>query len=340
VTYRDLTLGWMAWEADQANGYGSIAAQYRPELIRLGAKIHSPYETGWDALISVCTPTAWAIGNHRHHRPDLVFHTMFEATALPPGWSDNLNCAGLIWTPSQYCHDLFRQEGVTAPIFVSGYGIKHHSFEYLDRRERSQRMKFIIWADTLVSRKNVFLAAKAFVAAGLPDAELEIKVYSFNGMGANVGKLFSDERGNPLANVTLHSGSWPMNKLVSWLHSGDCGIYLSGGEGFGLMPLQMAATGLPVICADNTGMREYLTDSYLRIPCPHNVPSPSLTASFNYKAEIAQPSFEAAVEAIRWAYNHRDELHAMGDQASHESKQWTWEQVTQKAYTFLQQHYD
>lgn len=335
----DLALCWVAWEADQANGYASIAAGYRPELAKLGAKFHSVYEMGWDAMIAVCTPTAWVVGNHHQKRPDLVYHTMFEATSLPPGWADNLNCAGLIWTPSQYCHDLFRDAGVTTPIFVAGYGIKHHAFEYLDRRGRSERMKFVIWADTLVSRKNVMTAAKAFIAAGLPDADLEIKVYSFNGMGANVGKLFSDSNGNPYANVTLHSGSWPINKLVSWLHSGDCGIYLSGGEGFGLMPLQMAATGLPVICADNSGMKEYLSDAYLRIPCPTTELAPSLVAGFGFRAEIAKPSFEAAVEAIRWAYNHREQAYDMGDRAFQESHKWQWENVTRQAYTALQSHF-
>jgi glycosyltransferase involved in cell wall biosynthesis len=329
----------MAWEADQANGYASIAASYRPELIKLGATFPDVYSHNWDALIAVCTPLAWTVGNHRHKRPDLVYHTMFEATHLPAGWVENMNCAGLIWTPSQYCKDLFQAEGVTTPIFVAGYGIKHHAFEYLDRRGRSDKMKFVIWGDTLVSRKNVILAAKAFVAAGLPDAELEIKVYSFNGMGSNIARMFTDERGEPIGNVTLRCGSWSSPQLLSWLHEGDCGIYLSGGEGFGLQPLQMAATGMPVICADNTGMKEYLTDSYLRIPCPTTKIAPSLAAGFGFKAEVYEPSFEAAVEAIRWAYYHREEAYNMGERAMQESLQWNWADQTAKGYQELQAHF-
>lgn len=336
---RDLALGWMAWEADQANGYASIAAAYRPELMNLGARFHSVYEHGWDALIAVCTPTAWAIGNHSHKRPDLVFHTMFEAANLPPGWKENLNNAGTIWTPSQYCADLFRSEGVTTDMFVAGYGIKHHQFSFVDRRGRTGPMKFRIWGDTIPSRKNVLTAAKAFVAAGLPDAELEIKVHSYSGMTSSFAKIFVDSLGNPLANVSIHCGSWPLDKMVTWLHEGDCGIYMSGGEGFGLMPLQMAATGLPVICADNTGMQEYLSDSYLRIPCPNLTLAPSLSAGFGYKAYVAEPSFEAAVEAIRWVYNHREAAYAMGDKAYQESLQWQWRTVTERAYRELQARY-
>ena len=168
---KKVRISWCGWEADGANGYASIAKQYRTKIsIMDGIEVVGNYSQNWDAIIGICTPISWLIGAHRQPRPDLVFHTMFEAEPLPPGWVENMNCAGLIWTPSEYCADLFKRSGVTTPIVKIGYGIDHNTFAYFDRRERKQAFKVLIWGDTMMSRKNVLMSAQTFIKAALPNA--------------------------------------------------------------------------------------------------------------------------------------------------------------------------
>ncbi len=331
----------VSWELDPAGGYAHVARESRLSFQRHGATFVSSYLREWDALLAYCTPVSWIIGQTAQRRPDIVFHTMFEASPLPPGWVENLNNAGLIWVPSRWCEQLFRDHGVTTDILVSGYGVKTDQFAFTDRSNRSGPMKFVIWADTIPSRKNVILAARAFVAAGLPDAELEIKVHSFAGMSASgVMRLFTDSQGRSLSNIAIHAGSWPIHRIVAWLHSADCGIYLSGGEGFGLQPIQSGATGLPMIVACNTGMQEYLQpDSYMLVSCPHKIPSVSLTTGFNYPCEIYQPDFDEAVHWIRWAYEHRSSLWEYGNKAHLQAQSWNWDDQTLPIYNELCRRY-
>lgn len=338
-----ISLGWMAWEADSSNGYAHIAEKFRYHLSHDDRfRFANSYSEPWDALICVATPARFTIGLDLVPRRDVVFHTMFEAEPLPPGWVEVLNCAGLIWTPSQYSADLFTEAGVTVPKLVAGYGVNHDEYTYLDRRERETErgapMKFLLWADTMFSRKNVVKTVRAFIDAGLPNAELEVKLHSFAGM--NAGTMFSDGKGRPLANISIHTGSWPRKKLVTWLKSGDCGIYLSGGEGFGLMPLEAMATGLPMIVANNTGMLEYLKPgNHLPVACPKMVKDMTYTLGYGYDAFTRDPDYEQAVEQIRWAYNHRDQLHQIGDAGMEESLRWEWVAQTKKAADALVEHY-
>jgi glycosyltransferase involved in cell wall biosynthesis len=335
-------LGWMAWESDQSSGYAHIAEKFH-YFLQNDQRFHfsNAYSQPWDALICVTTPTRWMIGPTLGPRPDMVFHTMFEATPIPPGWKDVMNCAGLIWVPSQYSADLFREQGVTTPSFVAGYGINHDEYTEVDRSERIEKrgtMKFLLWADTLFSRKNVTKVVHAFVDAGLPDAELEVKLHSFAGM-TNLTQ-FADKKGKPLANISLHTGVWQRKKLVSWLHSGDCGLYGSGGEGFGLMPLEMMATGLPVICANNTGMMEYLKPgNHVPVACPRMMRDVTYTVGYGYDAYTHEFDYDQMVEQIRWAYKNRIALDEIGAAGARESRKWDWKEQTERAACAILTHY-
>jgi glycosyltransferase involved in cell wall biosynthesis len=337
-----LRIGWMAWEGESSSGYAHIADKFHYHL-QDDKRFFFPnaYSQPWDALLCITTPTRWMIGPQLTPRPDIVFHTMFEANPIPPGWADVMNCAGLIWTPSQYAADLFRENGVAAPMFVAGYGVNHDEYVEIDRSDRAKRkdtMKFLLWADTLFSRKNVTQVAKAFIAAGLPDAELEVKLHSFAGM--NPSTVFSDAKGRPLANITIHTGVWQRKKLVTWLHSGDCGLYGSGGEGFGLMPLEQMATGLPMICANNTGMMEYLKPgNHIPVACPKMVKDMTYSIGYGYPAMTYQPDFDEMVEKIRWAYNNRAALDEIGAAGAMESRKWDWKQQTDIAASHILRHF-
>ncbi len=332
---RDPKLGWLAWEAGGTgeSGYAHVASKFRLGLANAGAEYVNAYIGGWDLLVAVCTPTAWMVPG-RIKRSDLIIHTMFEAEPVPHGWVDNMNAAGAIWVPSQWCKDLFQNSGVTTPIFKASYGIDFSQYEYADRREHEGPMKFGIWADTIGGRKNVFKAVYAFLDAGLPNAELEVKLHSF--AGASEMTQFTDKNGNPLSDITLHTGAWPRKKLVRWLQSLDCLIYLSGGEGLGLMPLEAAATGLCSIVHNCTGMTEYLNDeNFLLVESDGKERAVSYTIGYGYPCIMAKPNYEQAVEQIRWAYHHKEDVYRKGELARLQAEEWTWERASERAWNQL-----
>lgn len=338
----DPKLTWLAWEnqGQGDSGYAYVAHRLRTGLQSIGATFLSSYLHGWDLLVAVCTPTAWIIGNTGQKRPDVVYHTMFEADPLPEGWVSNMNNAGLVWTPSAWCRDLFKSSGVTTPILVSGYGVDHHVYKYTSRRDRTGPMKFVVWADILTGRKNALTAIKAFIRAQCRDAILEVKLRDVPGIDPGSSRRFVYE-GIARDDIILHVGTWTRSEIVSWLQGADCAIYPSGGEGFGLMPLEAASTGLPTICANNTGMREYLRpDSYLLVDCNEREVSSSYTAGFHESITTLKPDFDQLTDHIRWAYTHRDELWDIGDRAYTHSLDWSWEKKVEEAYTGLKAYWN
>lgn len=332
----------LAWAGiahpDHPYGYGVINKRLSMALSQAGATILPPRAFGWDAIVGVALPLAWLTG------PQVVMHTMYEAEPLPADWVTVLNRCGLVWSPSHYCKDLFRDAGVTTPIFVSGYGVDQEIFYPVARPSASVQaggpFRFLVWARGLVSRKNALLAARAFLAAHLPvdEAVLEVKV---NQDFASEGMIFKDEGGRMIRNVHIRTGDWTDTELGNWLRSGDCMIYLSAGEGFGLMPLEAMATGLPVICAHNTGMMDYLTpENAWLVPTARRVASPNYSQRFGVESTWCEPDFDAAVELIRRAFYNREEGMAVGGRAAEDvASLWTWAGAGRRALAAIREHF-
>ena len=313
-------------------GYGTIGGELKRALIGAGAAMVPLTSTDWHMAVGMGWPAAWIIGQNGPRR-DFVWHTMFEATPFPAGWADVVNRSAGLWAPSQWVADKFVEAGVTVPVMVSGYGIDTKVFAppAEDRAERDGPFKVIAWARGLVSRKNLLMAVKVFCAADLPDAVMEVKVnlddeMTTDGMGV---------RGRN--DVRFLKQDWNTHKLASWLAGADVMLYLSSGEGFGLMPLEAMATGTPVICAANTGMLEYLTPhNSLMVPCPTMAAVESLGMATDGARMGYQPDFDAAVAHLRWAYDNRSALNGVGYIASQDAATWTWARAGQSALAGLQ----
>ncbi len=308
-------------------GYGVIGRWLKWALEQAGAEVVTGFD--YDLSVVVGLPWPWLIGKQR--RDDLIFHTMYEAFPAPPDWVEVMNRSRGVWAPSRWVRDLFVESGVTRPVLAAGYGVDTTIFRPTSRRGRSGPFRVLAWGRGLISRKNLIMAAKVFDAAGLPDAVLEIKV--------NADDAVAKDGPMPgLDNVIVRKADWSTFGVVSWLQGGDVLLYLSSGEGFGLMPLEAMATGLPVVCAANTGMLDYLTDdTALLVPC-HNVQqAPLYQARFKHDAWFHQPDFDAAVEQLRWAYAHREDAYALGERAAQMvATNWTWRNAGDRATALLQ----
>jgi len=332
-----LRIAWAPFAHEHApSGYGVIARELRLALEQAGAHILPTTTFGWDCVVAVSLPVAWAVGNGQR-RPDLVYHTMYEMDRLPAEWSAVLNGCGLVWVPSTYCEQLFRESGVTAPIMCSGYGVDETIFHTGGRQPNDGPLRFVAWGPGFAGRKNLLMAARAFKCAHLPpdEAVLEIKVNESFGE-----PIFKDDDGNVIDNITAVAANWPASMLADWLRTADVLIYPSGGEGFGLQPLEAMACGVLPICAYNTGMIDYLNElPALRVPCPERVLSPTYSAIWQQPLYQWQPDFDTLVEQIRWCFQHRARVTEMGASCAGEVREnWTWRQAGMKALKLLEAH--
>ena len=316
------------------HGYGVISHRIRQHLGALDT-VHvvnddtASIVDDWDFLILISQPFPWLFDPHSNKpRRDLIWHTMFEVFPLPPKWPQWLNRSRAVWVPSEWCRGLFEDNGVTVPIMVIPYGIDHDLFYPTERRGRDGPMKFVAWGRGLISRKFLLLVVKAFLRADIKDAILEVKVNADDDVGCHLptftwdGKVVSEDR------VRLICADWTRRQVADWLRSADVGIYLSGGEGFGLMPLEMMATGLPVILQVNTGIEEYATDDNC-IPIRLQRAEPAFTyrRRFGYECWWYKPDEDVVVEAIRWAYENRERTYEIGVRGHQTARRFTWQRM-------------
>lgn len=318
---------------DAPIGYGVIAKKLREGLQEAGATILPSTSFGWDCVLAISLPAAWPVQNGK--RADLVWHTMFELEPMPPPWVEVLNRSAGVWVPSTWCKSLFDAHGVNTPMFVSGYGVDRQLFYPADRSERDDKpLRVLVWSMALVGRKNPLMALRAFQKAGFPvdQAEIEIKVNVNQGQEHVKGP-----DGQYLPNARVIAEDWPTSRVAEWLRSGDVLVYLSSGEGFGLMPLEAMATGLPVICAYNTGMMDFLhSDWAMLVPSLGKRKNVGYSLRFGVDAYEETPDEALTTEYLRWCFEHRAEMRAMGERAAQAAAEWTWKRTGETALAYLQ----
>lgn len=334
--------------ADTSNqhGYSVINDRFQRAFANCGIEIVSPRSFDWDLSVTFALPLAWMVSTGRKDvniREDMVYHTMFECTPLPKDWVNVLNRVGLVWSPSNYCTKLFQDSGVTRPIMTAGYGVNAEDFPYYERSGRDGLFKFIVWNRGVVSRKNLLDCVKAFHYANLPKSEAVMEIKLNRGFGTP-DFYWRDAQGERILMENVRfaaSDDWSDGDLAWWLASADAMIYASKGEGYGLMPLEAGATGLPVICAYNTGMMDYLSEDVAYL-----VRTEKLELSNEYSSRFGgefywnKPKMEEMVEHIRYVFYHREESLNKGKRFSQMAHQMTWEKAAIHAISQMKKYQD
>jgi len=255
---------------------------------------------------------------------DAIIHTMYEAEELPPGWVGVLNRFRLVWVPSQWVKDKFEENGVTAPIMKSGYGVNNLEFPYVERDDGP--FTFITIGHSMHGRKGVDVVWHCFnrlkLQGELKDARLIVKTQkglvskaswmenadgtSKQVVGSNSVKFVFDTLDDKgYANLLLHA---------------HCLVYPQYSEGFGLIPLEFMATGGCAMVTNKTGCTEYLRED-VSIMLPPVV------------------SKDELMDRMLWAYNNRSEVKDIGIRAAEYVRaEWSWFHAGAKARTQLYEH--
>jgi glycosyltransferase involved in cell wall biosynthesis len=186
---------------------------------------------------------------------------------------------------------------------------------YVDQRYSIKN--FILLTGRIEPRKNHAALLRAFA-----ELELHTKGYVLVFVGCKslpVPELDDLWRGLPEAvksNVRFFS-ELPEEALLQFYRAATLFVYPSRGEGFGIPPLEAAATGTPVICSNTTAMSAYsfFGDSHLD-PCNYEDLKHHLAKRL---AEGPMPQQEQSV-------------------ARHIQQTYSWRRSAQQLYELIRQH--
>lgn len=235
--------------------------------------------------INFCQPYYYQLSNAYN-----VGYTPWESTKIPVGWQYNMNVCNEIWTTSNFVKDVYLNNGIKNDIYVIPHGISSE-FQILER-ELADTFNFLhIGGDS--KRKNAQLVVDAFLELydGNDDYRLILKYnkFSFAECYVNNRLVSADQHPQIIGIPDILSN----DEIIKLYHKCHCLVYPTSGEGFGMIPFEAMATGLPTIVTNLTGCADF---AHYGIP---------LSAEYG---EATFNSHSYSVDTGDWAIPDFDEL--------------------------------
>lgn len=230
-----------------SNGYGYAGRNIVDSLKRLGHNV--PFQDSRAPVqLNFSQPEYFKLHRNQYQ----ISYTPWESTVIPERWKPFLDVVDEIWTTSDWCANVFEDNGYKN-IRVYPHGIE--KVWKPKKREDDDVIKFLHIGEP-APRKGGQMVVDTFIElfGNNPKYSLTLKVYKHN--TTRVYNNFVDKEivGIPyemFSNIKMIDAVLDQEELVKLYHDHDVLLYPSFGEGFGFIPLQALATGMPVICTSN-----------------------------------------------------------------------------------------
>ncbi len=286
-------ISWYAHDWSIHESYGRLSCEISNAIERV-----SPYRVnriGENSERREITPsfggflTAWPSHFDQFHGLSTVGTrialTMFESTRIPGDWIKPLNEMDAVVVPSRWVSTVFKNCGVTVPIYVVPLGISD-VFQY--KRRRKRKLFRILATGDATGRKGLAEVLFAFMRAftDRKDVELVVKQKS-------PGVHYQNE------NIEVYSGEYSEAQMCQLYQSSDLFVFPSKGEGFGLPPREAAATGALAITTHFSGTGDDI--SKWGIPLGYSMVSAWGGDQHQGLGEWAQPDVDQLSSLMAWA---------------------------------------
>ena len=190
----------------------------------------------------------------RYHHPrtekytaeKLVSYTMFETDRIPSLWVDVLNQSDAVIVPTPWQQTLF-QSALSVPVSVVHVPLAQ---VFLNK-----------YSDECIVGSvpdSPFIAATVGTKSTYDRKRMLDLVAAFSGEFINEEAILRCKcrfmRPVNLPNIEVMPGSYDTDWMLKFYLASHIGLYMSGGEGFGMPQMEAALLGRPVVVAKNTAM--------------------------------------------------------------------------------------
>lgn len=303
-------------------GYGTAAYHMISSLQSLGHTVKLDWKEA-PVQISFCNPYNYRFNDGQYK----IGYTPWESTTVPAPWLPRMNECDEVWATSQWVADVYRDNGVKPPIYVYEHGIDP-MWQPIERKPDGV-VKFLHIGEPAL-RKGGQMALDAFREAfgDREDVHLTMKFYYQNHLRAWNEEGFG--RVLDYKNVTLIGDSISKDELIKLYGNNDVMVYPSYGEGFGFIPLQALATGMPCIST-----RDWAP--YMNFLGPLAIEGRWERSIWSvHPGNVLYPSYPQLVKNMQHAAENIEHYHTMYyKQAPEIHREYNWLERTEKSWAHI-----
>lgn len=260
-----------------------------------------------------------------------ICFTYWETNKIPANWIDIINSADELWTTSAWAKNVFINSGVNIPVYDFKLGINDviYSMPSEPRILRKPGQFTFLSIGSPSTRKNSQMSVDAFLKLFGKDDRFNL-IYKSNGHAdariyLNDGSRMYLKDHDRIKVIDWQTTDSDLAKIYDEV---DCVLYPTSGEGWGLLPLQGIAKGIPTICTNATACTEF---AHLSVPLNYKWGTMNMFGIYEGCGDWAEPDFDDLCDKMLYVVNNYDEV---ADKTFHGAK-WvhsnlTWERVSQK----------
>lgn len=244
-------LSWFTPSVGDKMGYGVAAINTIQAL--MNRQIYVGYNSAKAKVHVSFVQPEWYNGLSNQYK---IGYTPWESTEVPGAWLHYMQEQDEIWTTSQFCVDVFKNAGVHENIRLVPHGIDPEVWQIVDRTLANQFIFLHIGGPA--ERKGGQRVADAFLDlfGDRDDVYLVMKSNGPSEARWREGEHYYGNINNH-PRITVYPNELSTSELVHLYNQAHCLVYPTNGEGFGFIPFQSIATGMPTITTNLTGTADF-----------------------------------------------------------------------------------
>lgn len=262
-----------------------------------------------------------------------IAYSMIEATRLPEVAVNILNSRfDAVVVPDPWLIEVYRNSGVTKPIFVIPHGI--YLDDFLNRPIKKKRHKTFTFGMSagFWPWKNHIKVLKAFANEFKNREDVQLVMHGRNG---DIDELKAFIKKEKVRNVKIIVKEFSQEEYISFLSKLDCYLFLSRGEGFSITPREAMAMGIPCILSNNTAHKT-ICNTGLVVPVEANIARPAYYDSFSSMCGV---NFDCrifdVVMALKEMYQNYKKYIGQAESARNWTKQYLYSNLRDSFLTLI-----
>jgi glycosyltransferase involved in cell wall biosynthesis len=295
-------------------GYGYAAVQLIQSWQRLGIPVWTS-----DREAPVC----FNFGQPHYYEPVdgavNIGYTPWESTGVPEAWIPKMNQMDEIWAPCQANIDWYREAGITAKLRLLPHGLNRDHYPILLRtKKEGEPFKFLHIGEP-TPRKGGRIVYRVFrdLFGDRDDVSLTIKGSPKYDM---VGK-----------NVNVIDWKLSQDEMTQLYRSHHAMVYPTFGEGFGFIPFQAAATGMPTAVTNWSGPVDYMDYCF-----PIGVEGLVAADYEPHEGLWAKPDEDSVAMWMEYFVKSPSYFFKKSYMRAHKmTRKWSWEEVGKRAVEMM-----